>query len=61
MNLNGSSPRISGGGLPEMVRVGVKNLTKVVKKCLLNEIVQTGDYLNQILEQMLKEFPQLPA
>jgi len=49
MSLNSKSPQVTGVPQAEMAKVGIKNLIKLIKKCITDEIALTSLILNDIL------------
>lgn len=42
-----------------MVKVGIKNLMKLIKKCISESFEQTSRFLDSILDRFLSSFPNI--
>ena len=42
-----------------MAKVGVKNIAKLVKKCIADGMASISDVLNEILEHIASNFPKI--
>ena len=49
MSLNPKSPQLTGTPQAEMAKVGIKNLIKIIKKCMTDQLTQISFFLNDIL------------
>ena len=59
LSFNEKSPSIIGSAMSEMAKVAIKNMTKLIKKFMSDQMKEVSDIMNEILNHINNSFEKV--